>query len=705
MAVYLIQNGVNKRSTAWADQQSKHNGGGTAVSPSIDWSTSSKLRIGFYLNANSYSFTLSGWNSAYNASSYAKLYVKCYASWLTESETSGKIVVTQYGSEDDTGLSQNIPTSEGTLSFNLSSLSSSARSSIQVYMYLYRHVRTAMTLYGYIKDMWLTRNFTITYNANGGSGAPSAQTFEEGTRTLSATTPTRSGYSFLGWSESSTATTATYGAGGSINLNANKVLYAVWKAELSTVSTGNGTIGTSQNITITQQGSNFAYRHTLKWTVNGTTQTIASGLTGGSATITYAWTPPASIVPLYTDRKTYPCTITCETYSGITLLGSKTTSITLTVPNNYAPAFSSHSITRTSGTYPAGFTGWVSGKTTPVIAATVAPQQNATIVSWAYTVNGSVTSVSDTSASKTWTGPALTSGSITITVTDSRGLTASYSETVTVTPYTAPSISNAVMTRAESDGTVSAQGQYLKTTADIVITGLDGTNTKKYSIEYKENGSSIWQSLAANVDLSSYTEVFSWLSSSGVILDSKSYDTRLIVTDFFGSSTFTTTVSTALSIMDFKANGLGVAFGKVHEEADRTVVIAKNWDLRHGDTSLGDTGWIEPELSSEFAQYSASDFYKVRYRRVGGVVHLAGTIKPTAAITGDTTQHTIFTLPVGFRPAATVDIICQGSTTCVWLLQVHYTGAVSFSRYRNEAGYQTANTSVWLPFSATFIPA
>ena len=45
----------------------------------------------------------------------------------------------------------------------------------------------------------------------------------------SSTVPTRSGYKFLGWSTSSTATTATYTAGGSYTANAAATLYAVWQ--------------------------------------------------------------------------------------------------------------------------------------------------------------------------------------------------------------------------------------------------------------------------------------------------------------------------------------------------------------------------------------------------------------------------------------------------------------------------------------------
>lgn len=79
-------------------------------------------------------------------------------------------------------------------------------------------------------------SYTIKYNANGGSGAPSSQTkWKDQTLTLSSTKPTRTGYTFLGWSTSSSATSATYSAGGKYTTNAAATLYAVWKIVTYTI--------------------------------------------------------------------------------------------------------------------------------------------------------------------------------------------------------------------------------------------------------------------------------------------------------------------------------------------------------------------------------------------------------------------------------------------------------------------------------------
>lgn len=72
-------------------------------------------------------------------------------------------------------------------------------------------------------------SYTVSFNANGGSGAPSSQTKYKGVAlTLSSTKPTRDGYDFLGWAVGSSATSATYTAGGSYTANSSVTLYAVW---------------------------------------------------------------------------------------------------------------------------------------------------------------------------------------------------------------------------------------------------------------------------------------------------------------------------------------------------------------------------------------------------------------------------------------------------------------------------------------------
>lgn len=80
-------------------------------------------------------------------------------------------------------------------------------------------------------------SYTVSFDANGGSGAPSSQTKWYGeSLTLSTTKPTRTGYSFLGWSTSKTATSASYSSGGNYTSNSGNTLYAVWSEYKLTIN-------------------------------------------------------------------------------------------------------------------------------------------------------------------------------------------------------------------------------------------------------------------------------------------------------------------------------------------------------------------------------------------------------------------------------------------------------------------------------------
>ncbi len=72
--------------------------------------------------------------------------------------------------------------------------------------------------------------YTVSYHANGGSGAPSPQSKTMGqSLTLSYDRPVRSGWFFVGWAESPTAKTPDYLPGGTFTTDADVTLYAVWK--------------------------------------------------------------------------------------------------------------------------------------------------------------------------------------------------------------------------------------------------------------------------------------------------------------------------------------------------------------------------------------------------------------------------------------------------------------------------------------------
>ena len=95
------------------------------------------------------------------------------------------------------------------------------------------------------------KSYTVSYNANGGSGAPSSQTKVHGTSiTLRSSTPTRDGYSFAEWNTKSNGSGTGYDPDDTFSTNANTTLYAQWTAIVSSL-----TIGTVKAIRVADSSS------------------------------------------------------------------------------------------------------------------------------------------------------------------------------------------------------------------------------------------------------------------------------------------------------------------------------------------------------------------------------------------------------------------------------------------------------------------
>ena len=92
----------------------------------------------------------------------------------------------------------------------------------------------------YKENVFPYATYTIKYNANGGTGAPSSQTKTYGTNlVLSSTKPTRTGYTFKGWALSQSDANngdSYYQAGGTCGKNENLTLYAVWEEHKLTIN-------------------------------------------------------------------------------------------------------------------------------------------------------------------------------------------------------------------------------------------------------------------------------------------------------------------------------------------------------------------------------------------------------------------------------------------------------------------------------------
>lgn len=129
--------------------------------------------------------------------------------------------------------------------------------------------------------------YSVTYNANGGSGAPGDQTKTQGVNlTLSSTKPTRSGYEFVNWNTISNGTGTSYNAGATYTGDAALALYAQWKStypSFSAPSLSRTETTLSWAAFTVDISSNISYKlDSGSWVSIGTNTKTASG---GSVTV------------------------------------------------------------------------------------------------------------------------------------------------------------------------------------------------------------------------------------------------------------------------------------------------------------------------------------------------------------------------------------------------------------------------------------
>ena len=138
------------------------------------------------------------------------------------------------------------------------------------------------------------KTYSVAYDINGGALSSFTGTAQTKTHdvalALTSSKPTRTGYTFIGWSESKTATSATYQAGGNFTKNADTVLYAVWQPLSSVASpTANPTSGEIESgakITL----STATAGATIHYTTNGSAPTTSSTAYSSPITVTSATT-------------------------------------------------------------------------------------------------------------------------------------------------------------------------------------------------------------------------------------------------------------------------------------------------------------------------------------------------------------------------------------------------------------------------------
>ena len=225
---------------------------------------------------------------------------------------------------------------------------------------------------------------TLSFDANGGTGAPAAQTGSDSgsgaTITITASTPTRTGYNFNGWNTNSAGTGTDYASGGSITISSNITLYAKWTAITYTISyDANGGTGAPSSQTKTY-GVALTLSSTTPtrtgYTFNGWNTASGGGGTSYIAGGSYTANAAATLYAQWTQNATVPGSPTSPSMGSSTLTRSLNTSLTRNSATNktqywYGSIKADFTMTWTDGS---GATSsevlYTSSSTTPASSAT-----------------------------------------------------------------------------------------------------------------------------------------------------------------------------------------------------------------------------------------------------------------------------------------------------------------------------------------------
>lgn len=499
-------------------------------------------------------------------------------------------------------------------------------------------------------------SYTIKYNANGGSGAPGNQTkWKDQTLTLSSTKPTRTGHSFLGWSTSSTATTATYSAGGSYTANSAATLYAVWKANTYTVKyNANGGTGAPGNqtktygITLTLSSTKpTRTNYTFKgWGTSASATTVAyaagANYTNNAAVTLYAVWELSYVKPIISNLTVGRCssdgTANEEGTYALVKFDFECTYDVQTVKIEWRASSDS---TWTSSTVSAtGTTGSVS----TIVGA------NALSTDKAYRIRVTVSDNTDS----TQLTKILTGLSFPIDVKNGG---------------TAISFGKA----SEVEGAAEFGFVMMSTHGELISTPMEvpeGSNLD----DLITPGHYIIGNTTLSTTIVGKPMWYSSSNGTATICVSKSGDGQQIIQRFYPCQK-----NEQFEISRIKYSGTW-----------------SDWMITGGCTP-----WKTLTLASGFEAYAAGST-EPKYRVNGNIVTVTGAVKPTATVASGTTGVKFASgIASQFRPTSTLAFVCQGSGINRWLLQINQSGELFVSRYGTN-DYVDIPTGAWLIFTASY---
>ncbi|MBQ3011344.1 MAG: hypothetical protein IJD81_09155 [Oscillospiraceae bacterium] len=365
---------------------------------------------------------------------------------------------------------------------------------------------------------------------------------------------------------------------GTDNQTAAQVIELTPLPRASSVSGGDGTVGSP--VTLTVGRANAAFVHTLTYVFQGVTGVIAER----SADTAFLWTPPMELCAAIPAADSGICTVTCHTYSGETLIGTSDVSVTLRVPEDVGlTLFEGWAKAQPHQTGAAeGMAVYVQGYS----AAQVVFDETKIGRDRAYGAEIAGFSVEQgavTADGGHRTAVFQTAGTAQVrcTVTDTRGRCCTESLAVEVLPYAKPTLSGIEVFRCDSDGTPNDGGYALYVAAVCGFSSLDGQNRCTLEAAYGSAGGSLGTAAA----LESGSGTVLW---AGELSPRQTYTLQLTAVDALGNrAVYTAVIPTDEAFFHGRQGGRGAAFGK-YAEADDLLEVAWNLSVAKDLTVAGD---------------------------------------------------------------------------------------------------------------------
>ena len=407
-------------------------------------------------------------------------------------------------------------------------------------------------------------------------------------------------------------------------------------------------MGTAVTIYTNRQSS--IATHTLRYSFFSSNGTIATGVTDSCT-----WTPPVSLAAQIPNATSGWGTIFCDTYVNGSLVSTNTCAFQLTVPASVVPSISNVAFSEATSGVADRFGGYVRTRSKLSVGITATGAQGSSISAYRTSIDSVTYSGSSFTTNTLNTAGNLT---MTVTVTDSRGRTASTARTVTVSDYSPPSLSQFAAERCNADGTAAqTYGTKVRISAKASGSSVGGKNTLACTVYYKLSSAESWVS-AVTLTPSDYA-----ISETNRLLlptfDAlSSYDIKIRVQDVFYYIEQTVSIGTKQVMIDFYKDGTGIAFGKVAENAGK---VEFGWPLLLSEPLGVDQGGTGAETASAACT------------KLGAVKKAGDTMIGNLAISGYL-YPSLYLLPT------------YNSTTNRTVFEGSYVGASSFSSWEDGTG-------------------